>query len=272
MGMSDDTRAPRMIDLATRRAIVTGAASGFGAAITRRLIAAGADVLATDVAAAGLERLAGEIASSRLGTARLDVGDAGAWQSVVDEHGPFDIAILNAGVATNHIRPPGSLPVLGLDAERYRTVMAANVDGVVFGTQAVLGHMSRIGFGDIVVTASIAGIVPIAPDPVYGLSKHAAIGFVRSMADAIAGHHEPLDISISAVCPGFADTAILSDDQKSGLRSLGFDLLTAEDVADTMIRALAERRNGAQWVVAAGVEEHCHQPKPIAGFPFGAGD
>jgi len=270
MGMNDpDHGGPP--DLASRRAIVTGAASGFGAAITRRLIAAGSTVLATDVSPDGLERLAHEVDSARLSTARLDVGDAGAWQSVVDGHGPFDIAVLNAGVATNHIRQPGSLPVLGLDAERYRTVMAANVDGVVFGTQAVLGHMTQIGFGDIIVTASIAGLVPIAPDPVYGLSKHAAVGFVRSMADAIAGHHEPLDISISAVCPGFADTAILSHEQKTGLRGLGFELLTADDVAGTMMRALAERRNGAQWVIAAGVEEHCHQQNPIEGFPFGSG-
>jgi NAD(P)-dependent dehydrogenase (short-subunit alcohol dehydrogenase family) len=271
MGMSGTTGS-KDPDLGRRRAIVTGAASGFGAAITRRLIAAGSHVVATDVADGGLERLASEIDSTRLSTARLDVGDAAAWQAVIDTHGPVDLAILNAGVATNHIRQPGSLPLLGLDAERYRTVMAANVDGVVFGTQAVLGHMVEVGFGDIVVTASIAGLVPIAPDPVYGLSKHAAVGFVRSMADAIAGHHEPLDVCISAVCPGFADTAILSDDQKTGLRGLGFELLTAEDVAGTMMRALVERRNGAQWVVAAGVEEHCHEWNPIAGFRFGAGD
>lgn len=258
------------LDLSGRRAVVTGAASGFGAAISRDLIAAGATVLATDVAEAGLERLAGDIGSERLTTARLDVGDAGAWQVIIDTHGPFDLAILNAGVATNHIRPPGALPVLGLDAERYRTVMAANVDGVVFGTQAVLGHMVETGFGDIVVTASIAGIVPIAPDPVYGMTKHAAVGFVRSMAGAIAGHTEPLDVCISAVCPGFADTAILSDDAKTGLRTLGFDLLTADDVARTMLRALGERRNGAQWVVAAGLEDHCHEWNPIAGFPFGS--
>lgn len=272
MGMMNESNGSDEPNLTGRRAIVTGGASGFGAAITRRLIAAGSQVLATDVAIAGLESLAGEIDSGRLSIARLDVGDSGAWQEVLDVHGPFDLAVLNAGVATNHIRQPGSLPVLGLDAERYRTVMAANVDGVVFGTQAVLGHMVETGFGDIVVTASIAGLVPIAPDPVYGLSKHAAVGFVRSMADAVAGHHEALDICISAVCPGFADTAILSDDQKTGLRSLGFELLTAEDVASTMMRSLSERRNGAQWVVAAGVEEHCHEWNPIAGFPFGRGD
>ena len=172
------------IDLHNRRAIVTGAASGFGKAVTHELLRSGATVVATDVDTDGSLRLTDEASSDALRTQRLDVGDATAWTALIADAGPFDLAILNAGVATHHIRPEGALPVLGLDTERYRTVMSANIDGVVFGTQAVLEHMTATGFGDIIVTASVAGLVPIAPDPVYGLTKHAVVGFVRSLRRA----------------------------------------------------------------------------------------
>jgi NAD(P)-dependent dehydrogenase (short-subunit alcohol dehydrogenase family) len=243
------------IDLQGRRAVVTGAASGFGKAISLKLLNSGASVVATDVDDDGLTQLGDEAASDSLRTHRLDVGDAQAWNALVSDHGPFDLAVLNAGVATHHIRPEGALPVLGLDAERYRTVLSANIDGVVFGTQAVLDHMTTTGFGDIIVTASVAGLVPIAPDPVYGLTKHAVVGFVRSLAAALDQHVEPLDVHISAICPGFADTAILTDESKTNLQSLGVELLTADRVADTMIRAIEARKNGAQWVVWGGYED-----------------
>lgn len=262
------------IDLQSRRAVVTGAASGFGKAITVALIERGATVVATDVNDEGLAQLAGEIGSDALRTQRLDVGDATAWASLVADLGPFDLALLNAGVATHHIRPEGALPVLGLDTERYRTVMSANIDGVVFGTQAVLEHMTSTGFGDIIVTASVAGLVPIAPDPVYGLTKHAVVGFVRSLAAALDQHLEPLDVHISAVCPGFADTAILTDESKTNLQALGVELLTAERVAETMLRAIEARENGAQWVVWGGYEDEKYEWNQIRPLipPHIAGD
>ena len=247
------------IDLHSRRAVVTGAASGFGKAVTHELLRGGATVVATDVDTDGLGQLTDEANSDSLRTERLDVGDATAWTALIADAGPFDLAILNAGVATHHIRPEGALPVLGLDTERYRTVMSANIDGVVFGTQAVLEHMTATGFGDIIVTASVAGLVPIAPDPVYGLTKHAVVGFVRSLASALDQHAEPLDIHISAICPGFADTAILPDDAKVNLQALGVELLTAERVAETMMRAIEERTNGAQWVVWGGYEDEQYE-------------
>jgi len=262
------------VDLHGRRAVVTGAASGFGKAITFALIRQGATVVATDVNDEGLAQLAEEIGSDALQTHRLDVGDATAWTSLTADYGPFDLALLNAGVATHHIRPEGALPVLGLDTERYRTVMSANIDGVVFGTQAVLEHMTATGFGDIIVTASVAGLVPIAPDPVYGLTKHAVVGFVRSLAAALDQHLEPLDVHISAVCPGFADTAILTDESKTNLQALGVELLTAERVAETMLRAIETRENGAQWVVWGGYEDEKYEWNQIRPLipPHIAGD
>lgn len=257
------------INMTGRRAVITGAASGFGAGVTKALTAAGAMCVATDVDETGLAEVVASCEPGSAHAVRLDVGDARAWEQLVEQHGPFDLAILNAGVATNHIRPEGSLPLIGLDGERYRTVMSANVDGVVFGAQSVLPHMVEIGFGDILVTASVAGLIPIAPDPIYGLTKHAVVGFVRSMAAAIDSQGEGPDIHISAICPGFADTAILADEAKRTIESLGLELLTVERVVNTMMNAIGERRNGAQWVVWPGRDDECYEWSPLVSLPFG---
>jgi NAD(P)-dependent dehydrogenase (short-subunit alcohol dehydrogenase family) len=255
-------------DLKGRRAIVTGAASGFGAGITKAVTALGATCVATDVDETRLAKVVNSCPEGSAVGVRLDVGDARAWAALIDEHGPFDLAVLNAGVATNHIRPEGALPLIGLDGERYRTVMAANVDGVVFGAQHVLPHMVETGFGDILVTASVAGLVPIAPDPIYGLTKHAVVGFVRSMAAALDGYGAGLDVHISAICPGFADTAILSEEAKANIQSLGLEILTVDRVVETMLRAMADRRNGAQWVVWPGRDDECYEWNPLVTLPI----
>lgn len=265
--MPEDHDAPRW---GSRRAIVTGAGSGIGTAATRALRELGVTVVAADIDAEAVAEVAAETGSTAV---RLDVGDSAGWAEVVADHGPFDIAILNAGIATNQLRPDESLPVLGLDDERYRRIMSVNVDGVVLGARAVLDHMATTGFGDIIVTASIAGLVPIAPDPVYGLTKHAVVGFVRSLAAAVDNHAEPIDLAISAVCPGFADTAIIDAETKDRITEAGLELLTPEAVAEVMVRALTERRNGAQWVLWPGLPaDEYSWNDPIAGLlPPGLG-
>jgi len=248
------------IDLTGRRALITGGGSGIGAATARAFAAAGASCLIADIDAAAAATVAAEIDGS---VAMMDVGDPAAWRALVEHHGPFDIAVLNAGVATNQLRPEGTLPVLELDDERYRRIMSVNVDGVVYGAREVLRHMVATGVGDVLVTASVAGLAPIAPDPIYGLTKHAVVGFVRSMAAAIDQHPEPIDVHISSICPGFADTAILADDAKDMIRTLGLPIMEPSQVAATMLRALAERRNGAQWVVWAGREDEVYEWTPV---------
>ena len=124
----------------------------------------------------------------------------------VERHGPFAVAVLNAGVSTGLVVPEGEVPVVQLGDDTYRRIMSINVDGVVFGTRAVLPAMLEEAPGTSSSTASLAGLVPIGGDPVYGLTKHAVVGFVRSMAAALEGR----GVAISAICPGFVDTNILS--------------------------------------------------------------
>jgi NAD(P)-dependent dehydrogenase (short-subunit alcohol dehydrogenase family) len=248
------------INLAERRAVVTGGASGIGHATAVRLAELGAHVVVTDIDESGGASVASEIGGE---FAMLDVGDPEAWDRVVSMFGPFDIAFLNAGIGTNQGLPPQSgPPLVELTDHAYRRIMAVNVDGVVFGARAVIPGMIERGVGDIVVTASMAGLGPIPFDPIYGLTKHAVVGLVRSLAVAFDQDPDGPDICVSAICPGFTDTNIVGDELRSLIAIAGLEIMPTAHVADVVARALDERANGAQWVIWPGVEPRVYAWNP----------
>ena len=227
---------------------MTGAASGIGAATARHLAGRGHHVVVADVDEGGGTSVDGTFA-------HLDVADPAAWAAVVEGHGPFAVAVLNAGVTTGLAVPEGAVPVPALTDVAYRRIMGINVDGVVFGTRAGLPAMLDAGTGDIVATASLAGLVPIAGDPVYGLTKHAVVGWVRSVAAALEGR----GVAISAICPGFVDTTLIPPAGRERIAAMGYGMLDAAEVADVVGQALDERVNGAQWVVWSGLPPSCYE-------------
>ncbi len=223
-------------------ALVTGGASGIGAGAVVRLRAEGATVVAADVNADGLRRVATETGADTL---LFDVGSADAWRAAVDDivarHGRVDIAFLNAGIMT---RPPGDNLFTDVDdcltLEGYRRITSVNSDGVVFGVLALLPHLERQGGGDIVITASVAGLVPFPDDPFYGLSKHAMVGFGRSLAPALASRK----IRINVLCPGATDTGILAPDQRAAR-----DIWAPPAyIADALVTILTSGGSGEVWV------------------------
>ena len=195
-----------------RTALVTGGASGIGAAIVERLRAEGADVLSLDLADG------------------FDVSDAAAWDNV----GPVDLACLNAGVISRDE-----------SVEDYRRVLGANVDGVVFGIRRLAPAMEP--GSAIVATASLAGLVPVPSDPVYALTKHAVLGFVRSAA--LRYEH----VRINAVCPGLVDTPMTAS-VRAALEETGFPLIAPQDVAAAVWLAATDGTTGQAWVVQPGRE------------------
>ena len=166
----------------------------------------------------------------------FDVSDPAAWEAV----GPVDLACLNAGVLT------GEADVAELTVEQYRRAVSVNVDGVVLGVRRLV-HVLEPG-SVIVVTASLAGLVGIPDDPVYGLTKHAVVGFVRSVAPQLAAR----GIKIQAVCPGWADTPLTDDAFKAELAAQGHRLVQAEDVAAAVLIAARSEGTGEAWVVQPG--------------------
>jgi NAD(P)-dependent dehydrogenase (short-subunit alcohol dehydrogenase family) len=200
-----------------RTALVTGGASGIGAAIVDLLRGEGAEVQALDLADG------------------FDVSDAQAWETV----GAVELACLNAGVTT------GEHDVSRLSDNAYRRILGANLDGVVFGVRR-LSDVMEPGSA-IVATASLAGLVPSPADPIYTLTKHGVVGFVRSVAPQL----EERGIRINAVAPGFVETPLIDS---APFTAAGFPLLQPEDVAQAVIGAARSTETGQVWVVQPGRE------------------
>ena len=205
-------------------ALVTGGASGIGRALVERLEAEGAEVRVLD-----LRRRLRRLGSRRHGS----------------RSSRCELACLNAGVVT------GEGDVRELTDEQYRRIVGANADGVVFGVRR-LARVMEPG-GAIVVTASLAGLTTMEPDPIYAATKHFAVGFVRSVASQLA----ELGLTINAVCPAIVDTPILGGDRERVLAA-GIPMLQPEEIADAILAAPAKAPTGQCWTClpAAPPERH----------------
>ena len=238
--------------------LITGGASGIGAEIARRLTDEGADVLITDVN----DDLGTKTTTALNARYRhLDVTDPQAWGSLVSAERPFDIVCLNAGVSTYQHVVGGELqnyPFEQLTDELFDRIMSINVNGVVYGARAVIPSMVERKSGHILVTASMAGIVPIPPDPIYGLTKHGMVGMVKSLGPMLAMH----GVCISALCPGFADTPLVSDLAKEFAKQFSIGVMDVSVVGDLAMKALAERVPGSQWVVMLDHPIKQYEPAP----------
>ncbi|HVE26103.1 MAG TPA: SDR family oxidoreductase [Sporichthya sp.] len=201
-----------------RTALITGGASGIGLATATRLRDEGFNVVIAD-----RDPQAAEVAAENGLTAQsLDVTDPGAWQRLGKalDAGELELGalLLNAGIAG------GGTDLAALDLERYHQLMKVNVDGVIYGLREMLPRLARPGV--VTVTASLAGLMGVAADPVYAMSKHAVIGLVRSSAVALAAQ----GVRIHAVCPGFVETPLLGA-AKQQLAAVAFPLLTVDEIA-----------------------------------------
>lgn len=195
---------------AGKTVLLTGAASGIGRALARRLVAAGAVVHAVDVNQQGLESLASEVGcGGSLHPVILDVRDLGLYRAkvagIIESHGGIDYLFNNAGITL--LGDARNLPF-----ERWVQVLDVNLMGVVNGVQAVYPHMVSRGRGHIINTASIAGVSGYATATAYTASKAAVLEFTRSLRAEAKGH----GVMLSAACPGYVDSGIFTDDRIVG--------------------------------------------------------
>ena len=235
-------------------ALITGGASGIGRALAHRLGETHRIVVA-DRDAEG----AAAVAESVNGTSvTVDLTDPAASDkavsATVSAYERLDVVCLNAGITT------GEWDVEKIGIDRYRTVVALNQDAVFYGVQAAVPALRNSGGGAIVVTSSLGGLVGQPDDPVYCMTKHAVIGLVRSLATPLGVH----GIRIVAMCPGFADTALLAD-YIEAFRTANFPLLRAEDVADAAVAAVEAGGTGEAWVLQPGREPVNYQFKGVPG-------
>lgn len=221
---------------------VTGGAQGFGAAVARRLADGGAKVVVSDLNAQSGEAVAADVGGvfAPCDVSKLDDCRA-AVAKVLEAYGRIDIAFLNAGVGT------GCTVAEDFDLALYRRAMGVNLDGVVFGAHAVFSTMKAAGGGDIIATASLAGLVGTGFDPIYGANKHGVVGLVRALGEDWPQH----GIRVNGLCPGFADTAIV-DPLRDVLADSGVPLLTVDAVVDAFVSAATSGRSGECWFIQPG--------------------
>ncbi len=186
-----------------RHALVTGGGRGIGAAIARQLVEAGANVT---VLGRGLDAVAALAAEQpeRFHAVSADVSDAGqvaaAFASARARFGPLSILVNNAGQA-------GSAPFLKTDAALWNQMLAVNLTGTMFCTQAALPDMLTGGWGRVVNVASTAGLTGYAYVAAYCAAKHGVVGLTRALALEVAKK----GVTVNAVCPGYTETDILRE-------------------------------------------------------------
>lgn len=189
-----------MNSLANKIAVVTGGASGIGAATARLFAKAGAKVVIGDLQDGS--KVAGEIGGLYQ---RTDVRQADEVKALVDravrEHGRLDVFFNNAGIEAH-------APLAATDDAVHRNMIDVNVNGVFYGLKHALLAMAQNPGpqrGSIVNTASVAGLVGTAMLGSYCASKHAVVGLTRDAAI----EYGPMGIRVNAVCPGIIRTPML---------------------------------------------------------------
>jgi 3-oxoacyl-[acyl-carrier protein] reductase len=250
-----------MFDLNNRVAVITGAASGIGAATARIFAEAGADIgigwYPGDPHDVEPVREAVEAAGRRALVCEVDVRDSGQVdalvQRCVDELGSVDIAVANAGIAR-------TVPLEQLDDEAWYSTLDVDLTGAWRVFRAALPHMRKAGYGRLIATSSVAGTVSAWPQhPHYAASKAGLVGLVQNLAV----DYGPDGITANAVAPGVIETPQALDP----VNSLGPDGVAAtapkvpvrrvgqpEDIA-YLYRFLASEESGyvtGQLIVADG--------------------
>lgn len=212
--------------------VVTGAASGIGAASARAFSDRGAHVSLIDLNAAGARAVADQIGAHSYG---CDVSDESAVNATVKaieaESGSIDVLFNNAGIATG-----GDL--LETDPEVWQTQWNVNVMSHVYTTRAVLPRMLERGDGYLIQTASMAGYLSTHGNLTYAATKHAVVGFAEWMS--ITYHH--LGVRTSLLAPLGVDTPMLASTGSAFADNVAGPIKTPEAVAEMVCDAVEAER------------------------------
>ncbi|RWL82643.1 MAG: SDR family oxidoreductase [Mesorhizobium sp.] len=224
-------------DLSGKVAAVTGAASGIGLECARAMLAAGARVVLVDRAEDRLKEVIAELGDGAIPLV-IDLTNpasvATMLPAILDKAGQLDIFHANAGAYVGG-------EILNGDPDAWDRMLNLNINSVFRSVHAVLPHMVGRKTGDIIVTSSIAGLVPVVWEPVYTASKHAIQAFVHTLRRQVAKH----GLRVGAVAPGPVVTALISDWPKQKLEDelAAGGLMQPTEVAEAVLFMLTRPRN-----------------------------
>ena len=194
------------MSLKGRGAVVTGGGRGIGEAVVRALAEAGCRVVVTARSTDQIEAVAGSLveAGHDAWAVSCDVSDESAVAEMARQAGEYlgavDILVNNAGVAP-------TAPLARLTLEMWNQALGVNATGTFLCTRAFLPAMMERGWGRVVNVSSVAGLFGAKYMGAYAASKHAVIGFTRSVAPEAAEY----GATVNAVCPGFVDTPMTDE-------------------------------------------------------------
>lgn len=223
-------------ELTGKVAAITGAASGIGLECARAMLAAGATVVLIDRAGDRLAALTGQLGPKAVPLV-IDVTNPASVATMMPQilaaTGQLDIFHANAG---SYI---GGDVVTG-DPDAWDRVLNLNINAAFRSVQAVLPHMVERQTGDIVMTSSIAGLVPVVWEPIYTASKFAVQAFVHTVRRQVAKH----GIRVMSVAPGPVVTALLDDWPKAKMDEAlaNGSLMQPQEVADAVLFMLTRPR------------------------------
>ena len=228
------------MDLHDKVIVITGASSGFGEAIARRCVREGARVVLAARSAEKLAQLAEELGASA-GRALAVPTDVTCEQDVdrlatatLERFGPADALIANAGFGVLD-------PIAQARIEDLEEMVAVNLFGAVRCIKAFLPHMLQRRRGQVVVMASIAGLIATKNMGFYNTTKFALVGLVRTLMIELHG----TGVRCALICPGVASTGFQQRaDNKKYARITRLVACTAEQVADATVRAIRWRTHG----------------------------
>lgn len=223
--------------LSGKAAAITGAASGIGLECARALLNEGAHVALVDRDGAKLASLCAELGPEAF-PVEVNLTDpvsvATMTPRILKRFGRLDIFHANAGSYVGG-------EVLTGNPDEWDRMLNLNINAVFRTVHAVLPHMAERGSGDIIVTSSIAGLIPVVWEPIYTASKHAVQAFVHTLRRQVVKH----GVRVMEVAPGPVITALIADWPKAKLdeAQAAGALMEASEVAEAVIFMLTRPRN-----------------------------
>lgn len=224
-------------ELSGKVAAITGAASGIGLECARHMLAAGARVALIDRAGDKLKTLCAELGPNAFHVVTDLMSPESVSQmlpQILDKAGQLDIFHANAGAYIGGEVAEG-------DPDAWDRMLNLNINSAFRSVHAVLPHMMNRETGDIIMTSSVAGVVPVVWEPIYTASKHAVQAFVHTVRRQVAKH----GLRVGAVLPGPVITALIDDWPQAKLDEAmaNGSLMEAKEVAEAVLFMLTRPRN-----------------------------
>lgn len=218
-------------------AAITGAASGIGLECARQCLAAGARVALVDRDETALARACDDLGEGAypIVTDLMDPGSVSdLLPNILDATGRLDIFHANAGAYVGG-------DILQGDPDQWDKVLNLNINACFRSIHAVLPHMADQNSGDVILTSSVAGVIPVVWEPIYTASKHAVQAFTHTVRRQMSKH----GVRVGAILPGPVVTALLDDWPKAKMDQALAEgsLMQPKEVADCVVFMLTRPRN-----------------------------